>query len=134
MTIKKLIQTGINGGWCDTRNLDSEIEKIFLDPEFFKAVGREMGWGIKTRIRKRTCSDCEGSGYAVDKKTGDIQDACYSCAGTKLENHKESIRVGKNGKINVWHANMLEMLDTIIEGNKKGTSVTESIIKWVGDL
>lgn len=122
MTIKEIIETGISGGWKfreieiirvevfsmgvpfarlfwrgdqysenGEEYTDVPLEVIFLDPEFFKAVGREMGWN--------------------KNKTFD-----------------------SNDKLITWRRKMHQMLSAIIEGNKKGTSVTESIIKWVGSL
>lgn len=44
MTIKQFIERAIEGGWNDNRDLDSQIEKVFLSPLAWQAVGKVEGW------------------------------------------------------------------------------------------
>lgn len=43
MTIQTFIEKAIEGGWNDDRDLDSQIEKVFLNPLAWQAV---VGDGI----------------------------------------------------------------------------------------
>mgnify|MGYP000861035435 CR=1 FL=1 len=61
MTIQQAIEKAIEGGWDKTRalfglnNASYSMEKVYLDPEFWQALGKSMGWW-----EQRDGNDCGG--------------------------------------------------------------------------
>ena len=52
MTIREAIEKAIEGGWDKTRalfnpnNASYSMEKVYLDPEFWQALGKSIGWRL----------------------------------------------------------------------------------------
>ena len=68
MTIEETLKKAIEGGWDEGRSIVGDAwkglsmkstHKAFLDPLFWKSLGKAMGWLDVTRVPKgHVCSKC----------------------------------------------------------------------------
>lgn len=59
------------------------IEQLLMDPELYKALGRQQGWDIVHMKKRIPCRECSGHGYLFDPE-GEASD-CYTCGGVCRE-------------------------------------------------
>lgn len=71
-TMKEAIELAIKGGWCDVRDLDSQVTVAFCDPLFWSSLGKALEWS------PTCCSWCgttthqkEFMGYGNGYRDGD---------------------------------------------------------------
>ncbi len=116
--MKQAIQKAIEGGWkhpllknnpkADIKGLleeghltaDHYLRDAFLDPLFWQALGKAMGWG--------KCKRCMGTGYL------DYQTPCHEC--------------GHSGFTADWKMNWHNFIDHLAEG-KDAESFFNELLK-----
>lgn len=123
--IKKAIEGGYKMLW--DKGLRSAYPfAAFIDPLFWQALGKALGWGIKKIDNKKKCPECGGLGMTATPD-GEQHD-CFNCGNRGKITIQVDQKVGRDGYINAWQSYWHDFIDHLAEG-KDADSFFNELLK-----